>query len=174
MPQSNKDETDEVEVLQSSQSNLTMSGGCVIPSEVTAVFLPPRTITMKFLYACHLVLNLPNSQRQNVPIPRDYVAHVFNGGTIFSPGIDVNKELKPLLSPGITVECTFHHNDKTRKSYNFVEVVYSARDHGQGYIAKTVTKTFKPQSAEMTFQAMLQNKHFFIQGCLEYFEMVSF
>ena len=173
MPQSNdrreKEVETDVEVLPSSRSNLT-SGGCVT-SETDTVFLPPRTITMKFLYACHLVLNLP-SQRQTVP--RDYVAHVFNGGTIFSPGIDVNKELKPLLSPGITVECTFHHNDKTRKSYNFVEIVYSARDHGQGYIAKTVTKTFKPQSAEMTFQAMLQNKHFFIQGCLEYFEMVSF
>ena len=73
---------------------------------------------------------------------------------------------RPLLSPGVTVECTFHHNDQSRKSYNFVEVVYSARDHGQGYIAKTVTKTFKPQSAEMTFQSLLQNKHFFIQGSL--------
>lgn len=76
----------------------------------------------------------------------------------------IHSKFRPLLSHGITVECTFHHNDKTRKSYNFVEVVYSARDHGEGYIAKTVTKTFKPQSAEMTFQSMLQNKHFFIQG----------
>ena len=75
----------------------------------------------------------------------------------------IHSKFRPLLSHGITVECTFHHNDKTRKSYNFVEVVYSARDHGEGYIAKTVTKTFKPQSAEMTFQSMLQNKHFFVQ-----------
>ena len=57
-------------------------------------FLPSRTITMKFLYACHLVLNLPSQVRNKVPVQRDYVAHVFNGGTIFSPGIDVNSELK--------------------------------------------------------------------------------
>ena len=57
------------------------------------VFLPPRTITMKFLYACHLVLNLP-TQKDSPQVQRNYVAHVFNGGTIFSPGLDVNKELK--------------------------------------------------------------------------------
>ena len=67
-------------------------------TQVESVLMPPKTVGMTFLYACHVLFNVPVTENhQRVTVQRDYVAHVFNYGTVFVTGSDFNNDLKSLL-----------------------------------------------------------------------------
>ena len=67
-------------------------------TQVESVLMPPKTVGMTFLYACHVLFNVPVTENhQRATVQRDYVAHVFNYGTVFVTGSDFNNDLKSLL-----------------------------------------------------------------------------
>ena len=55
---------------------------------------------------------------------------------------------------GAILQCTFHHDDPRRKSFNYVEVFYNNLGG---------TKFLKPASAVVTLKTILNSEHFFIQ-----------
>ena len=57
-------------------------------------------------------------------------------------------------SKTIPIQCTFHHDDPQRKSFNYVEVFYNDA---------LGTKFLKPASAVITLKTILNNEPFFIQ-----------
>ena len=115
--------------------------------------MKPKSVNMSFLFACHVVFNIPVTDRQT-PVERDYVAYVFNFGIIFMNGVDVVEKLKPYFIMGRQFKCTFFHDDPARKSYNYVEVMSQ-----QGHVSKYL----KPQSAIVTLKTILSQGQFFVQ-----------
>ena len=67
-------------------------------AQVESILLPPKTVKMAFLFACHILFNVPVTENQRrAVVQRDYVAHVFNYGTVFVTGSDVSDDLKSFL-----------------------------------------------------------------------------
>merc|ERR1712223_214050 len=128
-----------------------------VPLAQVDILIPPKTVKMTFLFACHVLFNVPVTENQRrATVQRDYVVQVFNYGTVFVTGSDVNDDLKSLLaqSKTIPIQCTFHHDDPQRKSFNYVEVFYND---------VSGTKFLKPASAVITLKTILNNEPFFIQ-----------
>ena len=68
-------------------------------TQVESVLMPPKTVKMTFLFACHVLFNVPVTENQRrATVQRDYVVQVFNYGTVFVTGSDINDDLKSLLA----------------------------------------------------------------------------
>ena len=68
-------------------------------TQVESVLMPPKTVKMTFLFACHVLFNVPVTENQRrATVQRDYVVQVFNYGTVFVTGSDINDNLKSLLA----------------------------------------------------------------------------
>lgn len=115
-------------------------------------FLPPRSAQTGFLFATHMVLNVPVSDPAK-SVQRDYVAYVFKLGTIFIPGNAIISEWKTSLPNRPPVTLTFFHDDLNRKSYNATEVT----------IANLSIRFLKPGSAVELLRSILSNQSFFVQ-----------
>ena len=82
-----------------SQNDGTVKTVPLAMNQVENVLMPAKTVRMAFLFACHIVFNVPVSENQRrAVVQRDFVAHVFNYGTVFVTGSDINEELKPFLT----------------------------------------------------------------------------
>ena len=110
--------------------------------------LPTKSVSMEFFFASHVVFNIPT---QSGIVQRDYVAHNFTYGTVFSPGVEIYTNWR---SSDLTkVEVQFLHTDAQRKSYNLAQFI------GYG----TTLTILKPASALSTFQQIMSNEMFFVQ-----------
>ena len=70
-----------------------------VPLAQVDILIPPKTVKMTFLFACHVLFNVPVTENQRrATVQRDYVVQVFNYGTVFVTGSDVNDDLKSLLA----------------------------------------------------------------------------
>lgn len=116
-------------------------------------FLPPRSAQTNFMFASHMVLNVPVSDPTKA-VQRDYVAYVFKLGTIFIPGNDILAEWKSILPSSPPIALTFFHDDLHRKSYNALEIKV-------GNLA--MIRFFKPGSAVELLKSILSNQAFFVQ-----------
>jgi hypothetical protein len=82
-----------------SQNDGTVKTVPLAMTQVENVLMPAKTVRMAFLFACHVVFNVPvNENQRRAVVQRDFVAHVFNYGTVFVTGSEINEELKPFLT----------------------------------------------------------------------------